>query len=196
MAGASFSSRVLTLRDGAAVDVRPLTSRETAGLARFAASLSPASRAFFLPHAYDDATLARHVARNARGSDLSLVTAAGPEIVGYAFLWEFDLRFPLLGLGVADAWQGRGLGSALLDLLIAEARAADREGIELTTVPDNIRARHLYEGRGFRVTGEVDNVAGDGRVVRELRMSLTFRPGTISQRRLFSPPQVSRAAPA
>lgn len=188
MAGASFGSRVLTLRDGAAVDVRPLTSRETAGLARFAASLSPASRAFFLPHDYDDATLARHVARNARGSDLSLVTAAGPEIVGYAFLWEFDLRFPLLGLGVADTWQGRGLGSRLLDLLINEARAADREGIELTTVPANISARHLYESRGFRVAGEVDNVAGDGRIVRELRMFLPLHDGARPPERTFAPP--------
>ena len=189
MPGAPFTVRTLPLRDGAGVEVRPLTSGETEALARFDANLGAASRACFLPHAYDVATLARHVARHARGTDLSLVAAAGKDIVGYAFLWEFDRPFPLLGLGVADAWQGRGLGGALLDLLVVEARAAGRDGIDLTTVPSNLRARRLYESRGFRAAGEVDNVAGDGRVVRELRLVLAFRPGAAPGSRAFSPPR-------
>lgn len=117
------------------------------------------------------------------------MATAGPEVVGYAFLWEFDRPFPLLGLGVADARQGRGLGGALLDLLIDEARTAACDGLELTTVPANIRARRLYESRGFHVTGEVDNVAGDGRVVRELRMVLALRDGARPPERAFAPPR-------
>lgn len=188
MSGPADADQSIRLRDGAVLEVRPLTARETAGLARFDANLSPASRALFLPHAYDEATLAHHVARHARGQDLSWVAVAGETVVGYAFLWEFDQPFPLLGLGVADAWQGRGLGGVLLDRLVAAARAAHRDGIELTTVPHNVRARALYESRGFRVTGEVDNVAGDGRVVRELRMLLTIRSGARPPERRYAPP--------
>lgn len=188
MSGPAETDRSIRLRDGAILEVRPLTARETAGLARFDATLSPASRALFLPHAYDEATLARQVARHARGEDLSWVAVARETVAGYAFLWEFAQPFPLLGLGVADAWQGRGLGGALLDRLVAAARAAHRDGIELTTVPHNLRARGLYESRGFQVTGEVDNVAGDGRVVRELRLLLTFRSGARPPERRFAPP--------
>lgn len=182
------AARTIRLRDGAVLEVRPLTKGETAALARFDAALSRASRALFLPHAYDETTLARHVARAARGEDLSWVAFAGETVAGYAFLWEFDQPFPVLGLGVADAWQGRGLGGTLLDQLVAAARAAGRAGIELTTVPANTRAKNLYESRGFLVAGEVDNLAGDGRVVRELRMRLTLQQGARPSERRFAPP--------
>ena len=188
MSGREDTGRTIRLRDGAEVEVRPLSAREIAGLARFNAALSASSRALFLPHAYDETTLTRQVARHTRGEDLSLVVAEDERIVAYAFLWEYDRSFPLLGLGVADAWQGRGLGGALLDRLVAAAVVAARDGIELTTVPHNTRARSLYESRGFRVAGEVDNIAGDGRVVRELRMCLALRAGGRSPERRFAPP--------
>jgi ribosomal protein S18 acetylase RimI-like enzyme len=188
MSGREDTGRTIRLRDGAEVEVRPLSAREIAGLARFNAALSASSRALFLPHAYDETTLTRQVARHTRGEDLSLVVAEDERIVAYAFLWEYDRPFPLLGLGVADAWQGRGLGGALLDRLVAAAVVAARDGIELTTVPHNTRARSLYESRGFRVAGEGDNIAGDGRVVRELRMCLALRAGRRSPERRFAPP--------
>lgn len=188
MSGREDTGRTIRLRDGAEVEVRPLSAREIAGLARFNAALSASSRALFLPHAYDETTLTRQVARHTRGEDLSLVVAEDERIVAYAFLWEYDRPFPLLGLGVADAWQGRGLGGALLDRLVAAAVVAARDGIELTTVPHNTRARSLYESRGFRVAGEVDNIAGDGRMVRELRMCLALRAGGRSPKRRFAPP--------
>jgi ribosomal protein S18 acetylase RimI-like enzyme len=60
--------------------------------------------------------------------------------------------------------------------------------VELTTVPANLRAHRLYESRGFREIGEVDNIAGDGRVVRELRMLLPLRDGARPPERTFAPP--------
>ena len=188
MSGREDTGRTIRLRDGAVVEVRPLSAREIAALARFNAALSASSRALFLPHAYDETTLKRQVARHEQGEDLSLVAAKEERIVAYAFLWEYDRPFPVLGLGVADTWQGRGLGGALLDRLVAAAVSAARDGIELTTVPHNARARSLYESRGFRVAGEVDNTAGDGRVVRELRMRLTLRADARPPERRFAPP--------
>ena len=51
MPRAPFIVRLVRLRDGAEVEVRPLTPGETKALARFDANLGAASRAFFLPHA-------------------------------------------------------------------------------------------------------------------------------------------------
>jgi hypothetical protein len=41
---------------------------------------------------------------------------------------------------------------------------------------------------GFELVGEVDNVAGDGRVVREYRMFLALQPGARPPAREFKPP--------
>lgn len=179
---------LLTARNGTRLELRALTTSELPALARFDASLSAATRAVFLPHAYDSATLARQVERHAAGLDRSYVVALGAEIVGYFFLWEFDHAVPLLGLGLADAWQGQGLGLPLLQRLIAEARDAGRAGLELTTVLTNSRAFALYQRAGFVRIGEVDNIAGDGRVVREHRMFLALQPGATPPDREFRPP--------
>lgn len=178
----------LTARNGTALEVREFTAGEIPALRRFNAGLSAATGAVFLPHAYDEATLRRYVERQARGLDRIYVLGHGDEIVGYFFLWEFDHPVPLLGIGLADAWQGQGLGEPMMLRLIAEARAAGRAGLELTTVTTNARAFRLYGRVGFKLVGEVDNVAGDGRVVREYRMFLPLRPGAEPPVREFKPP--------
>lgn len=178
----------LQARDGARLAVRLLTAIEVEALRRFDAGLSAATRAFFLPHAYNLETLRGYVERNRRSEDRSYVLGAAQEVAGYFFLWEFDRPVPLLGLGLADAWQGRGLGGQMLRILIADARAAGCEGVELTTVTTNTRAFRLYASAGFHLLGEVENVAGDGRVVREYRMFLALKPGARPPVREFKPP--------
>ena len=175
-------------RNGARLAVRPLTAVELPALQRFNAELSAATRAVFLPHAYDDTTLGRYVERHARGLDRIYVLGRDREVVGYFFLWEFDHPVPLLGIGLADAWQGQGLGEPMMRRLVEEARRAARDGVELTTVTTNARAFRLYTRVGFALIGEVDNVAGDGRVVREYRMFLPLRPDAQPPGREFKPP--------
>lgn len=188
MAPPSPSSLTLTARNGAVLEIRMLSAAEVPGLQRFNAGLAPATRALFLPHAYDAGTLARYVERHAAGRDRIFVLGRGAEIVGYFFLWEFDQPVPLLGIGLADAWQGQGLGEPMLRLLLDEATGAGREGLELTTVTANARALQLYRKVGFELVGEVDNRAGDGRVVREYRMFLPLRAGARPPVREFRPP--------
>lgn len=178
----------LRARNGTVLALRPLTPAEIPALQRFAVGLSPATRAVFLPHAYDERTLAGYVARQQAGLDRIFVLGHGAEVVGYFFLWECDRPVPLLGLGLADAWQGQGLGEPLLRFLVAEARAGGCTGVELTTVTTNARAFRLYQRVGFELVGEVDNVAGDGRVVREYRMFLPLQAGARPPEREFRPP--------
>jgi len=176
-------------RGGDVLAVRRLGSGDLEALRRFFAGLSAATRAVFLPHAVDAATLARCVERDRRALDRAYVLATGSDVVGYFFLWEFDQPVPLLGLGLADAWQGRGLGAQMLARLIADARAGGRMAVELTTVPGNDRARGLYQRAGFIFLGDVENVAGDGRMVREHRLFLPLQPGAQPPSRHFGPPE-------
>jgi ribosomal protein S18 acetylase RimI-like enzyme len=178
----------LTARDGTRLAIRPLTVDEVGALQRFDAGLSTTTRALFLPHAYDAATLLRYAARHHSGQDLILLLMRASEVAGYFFLWEFDQPVPLLGLGLADAWQGRGLGEPMLRHLIAVADAAGRSGLELTTVTSNTRALHLYRKVGFQPWGEVENIAGDGRRVREYRLFLPLQPGALPPPRTFQAP--------
>ncbi|MBL9210493.1 MAG: GNAT family N-acetyltransferase [Opitutaceae bacterium] len=175
-------------RAGDRVGVRRLGAGDVAALPRFFAGLAAATRAVFLPHATDTATLARCIERDQRGLDRAYVLDVDGGIVGYFFLWEFDQPVPLLGLGLADAWQGRGLGDQMLARLIADARSAGRTAVELTTVPGNTRALAVYQRAGFVHVGDVENVAGDGRIVREHRMFLPLQPGARPPERHFGPP--------
>jgi ribosomal protein S18 acetylase RimI-like enzyme len=51
-----------------------------------------------------------------------------------------------------DHWGG-GIGGRLVDAALAEARSRGYERAQLWTQVDNVRARRLYEGRGFRPSG-------------------------------------------
>lgn len=77
-----------------------------------------------------------------------LLPESGP---GYGFV---DAATPELSMGVVRAWRGRGVGSRLLDALIATAREQGLPALSLSVKSDN-RARRLYERVGFRPVGEV-----------------------------------------
>lgn len=88
---------------------------------------------------------------------VGLATADGA-VVGFAE-WAYDDSDGTYGLGgivIDHPQQGRGLGRAALDALVAHLRAQPVPGdIVLTVHADNERARGLYERYGFAATGEV-----------------------------------------
>jgi ribosomal protein S18 acetylase RimI-like enzyme len=164
-------------RDGEALVARRLGAGDAPAMQRFHAALLPESRRRFLPHRYDDATLAQVLARSVAGADLTLGLFAGERLAGYFFLWYFRERVPLLGIGLLDEYQQRGLGKPMMELLIRLARESGKEGIELTTMLDNHNAFALYQKVGFRYLQDVQNVIGDGTVVVERAMFYEIVPG-------------------
>ena len=174
--------------NGTTVEVRSLAQRDRPALQQFNATLSDASRSLFLPHAYDDKTLVRIAERSEDGTDYTIVALVDDCIIGYAFLWDIQDPVPVLGIGLADAWQGQGLGHALMEHLIATAKERGASGIELTTTPKNERAFALYQKMGFKHIGDTDNIAGDGRTVRERVLFLALIPDAGPPTRRFGPP--------
>lgn len=80
----------------------------------------------------------------------------------------------ILTLGTAPAWQGRGLGGALLDELIAIAVGDEAtRALTLDVLAANSVARALYASRGFEI---VDRVVADSgeRAGRVLCMRMTI----------------------
>jgi len=87
-----------------------------------------------------------------------LLAWAGEEMVGQADLWPGEqpdvAHAGTLGISVAKAWRGAGLGRRLMAATIAQAKAW--EGfcrIELEVTAWNARAIGLYESLGFVVEG-------------------------------------------
>ena len=88
----------------------------------------------------------------------------GEEIAGCGALKRLDARRgELKSMRVADAFLGRGVGRALLEHLLGEARARRIESLWLETgsVPAFVPALKLYESAGFVRCGPFDGYTDD-----------------------------------
>jgi ribosomal protein S18 acetylase RimI-like enzyme len=129
-------------------------------LAQFYNGLSKASRRTFRPLGWETsaARCAEIVAENLAGSKYDLVAVTGlgegTEIVGWSFVWDLWSKEPNFGLGIADAYQGKGLGGTIMDQVLADVQAAGVERVYLIVVQDNYVAYGMYGRRGFVRYGE------------------------------------------
>ena len=89
---------------------------------------------------------------------------AGPVVPGGCFL---NLLFV-----VPERW-GEGIGGAILDAFLAEARRRQYSRIHLWTHDDNERSHRLFARRGFSPTGRT--AEGKGEWARELRRAAGAR---------------------
>ncbi len=73
----------------------------------------------------------------------------GTQIAAYAVVMIGAGEAHVLNLSVARALQRRGLGSAVLDMLMSEARACSAHDMLLEVRPSNLAGRALYARAGF-----------------------------------------------
>jgi ribosomal protein S18 acetylase RimI-like enzyme len=172
----SIRSR-LVLSDGREIVIRRPDPQDEQALIAFFDSLSPQSRRLFLPHQTTIPVIRRRIERSMLGEDLVYLAWDGQTVAGYFFLWNFADPVSLLGIGIADNYQGLKLGQQFMAILIEDARQGNRDGIELTTMQDNDRAFHVYQKMGFQYLGDVENEIGDGTIVIERAMFLPLREG-------------------
>lgn len=94
--------------------------------------------------------------QNASPRDLLILAKENGEILGDAHVEALPRRMAhrgSIGITVRKAAWGRGIGTALLERLIAHAREQGLEILSLEVRSDNGRAIHLYEKFGFRKIG-------------------------------------------
>lgn len=101
----------------------------------------------------------------------------GDALAGYAKLGPNDLpgeapraTLELYHLYVLAPWHGTGVGPALMDWTLDEARRRGASHLQLSVFIDNHRARRFYEKRGFEEVGRyvflVGNHEDDDRIMR------------------------------
>lgn len=108
---------------------------------------------------------------------LQLVAVHGGEVVGQLGLEQYlrvrQAHVGSFGMGVATAWQGKGVGSRLLTAALDVAdNWMNLHRVELTVYADNEAAHHLYRKFGFEVEGRLrDYAVRDGVFVDTLSMA-------------------------
>ena len=134
----------------ASAEIRPARPTDLAALGEFFAGLSPRTRYLrFFAAVTPTGSMLRRLAGGA-GADV-LVATDGGVIIGHAM--AVDRAGPGrgctadVGVVVADAWQGRGIGSALLRALIGRARARGVAWLTMDVEYGNTLVRDLIVRR-------------------------------------------------
>jgi ribosomal protein S18 acetylase RimI-like enzyme len=78
--------------------------------------------------------------------------------VGHAMGQRDGIEIILYSLYVHPEWQRKGIGSALLDAVIADHPEA--KAIRLEVLKDNAAAIAWYRTKGFETYGETENATG------------------------------------
>ena len=142
----------VVLRDGSTVSVRPVRASDEQKLAAFFSGLSLESRVFrfFAAIANADA-MAKGMANVDYRTRYGIVALSGADeqIVGHAMYVEEAPRKAELAVAIADAYQGRGLGTILLGQLAEAAAAAGYDVLEAIVKPENHRMLDMLRESGF-----------------------------------------------
>jgi ribosomal-protein-alanine N-acetyltransferase len=104
-----------------------------------------------------------------------VVAEIGHQVVGYAGLMTFGAEADIQTLAVAAESQRQGVGSRLLDVLLAEAqgRGCSRVTLEVSAVSEP--AQRLYLRRGFEVIARRSGYYGPGADALIMRLRLRLR---------------------
>jgi acetyltransferase len=148
---AELQDRV-TLADGTAVELRPIKpSDESAWRAMLARSSEATIRARFFTAISDFShdVAARYVFTD-YDRELAIAAFVGGQMHGVCR----QISDPAgdsaeIALFIEDAWQGRRLGSALLDYGIMVARERGTKSLVAETLPDNTRMIQAFKEHGF-----------------------------------------------
>jgi GNAT superfamily N-acetyltransferase len=167
--------RVVTLRDGGVVRLRPIRPDDETRLQSFFERLSPRTvyQRFFTTYRRLPAAWYREFANVDYARRFALVAeevgVEGIRLRGVA-RWEPAEEAGALeiALVIEDAWQSRGLGSALFRLLIETARARGHERFCADVLAENDRMLRM-----LRVQTEIQQTSAEHGVVH-----VCFGPGT------------------
>ncbi len=139
-------TRIVTLKHGPALVVRPLRNGDTATVAAVFGRLGAESRRLRFngpkPCLPDDEL--RHLARTDGGHHALVAWVEGdPRPVAIARLARTSRGSAEIAFAVVDEYQHRGIGAALASELVADARLAGISEITALTSPDNPAALAL-----------------------------------------------------
>src|ERR1051326_153556 len=148
-----IESHRVVLRDGSLASIRPTTVEDAPALAEFFAQLSPVSRyqRFFSAGEPPDDLVRRLADSSDPARTLTLVAERATGVVATASYIALSSDAAEAAFAVSDAFQGRGLATALLSRLAAAAAARGFRRFEATTLAENARMLEVFRDSGFEI---------------------------------------------
>ena len=141
---------------GPPVIVRPATLGDVDALVALVAEVAGEGRWIATEAPVDVEQRRRRMVEDVeREEAIVLVAEAGGVPVGQLGLHLAPYGVADLGMLVAAGWRGRGVGTALLDEAVRQAREAGAHKIALQVWPHNTAAIALYERFGFQREGHL-----------------------------------------
>ncbi|MBQ7782585.1 MAG: GNAT family N-acetyltransferase [Oscillospiraceae bacterium] len=101
-----------------------------------------------------DETKANLVKLIKSSSDKIYVAVCGTEVAGYIHVNDYDLIYAphmknIMGIAVAEKWQRKGIGKALLSEAEKWAKQTDAKGIRLVSGAARTEAHKFYHSCGY-----------------------------------------------
>jgi acetyl coenzyme A synthetase (ADP forming)-like protein len=164
----------VVLRDGTTLRLRPLRSTDGRALQDFLAQLSPDSVYFRFFNPRPDPEVVRRLLTADGDTEFALIAECGGAIVALAQYARFaqDRSRAEAAFLVADAMQGRGVGTRLLEQLAEHARPRGIETFHAWVMGANHRMLQVFVDSGFSVRSKSER--GTIEVVLSLEQTETF----------------------
>jgi acetyl coenzyme A synthetase (ADP forming)-like protein len=168
---AEVATTDVVVRDGSTVCLRASTSEDLAALELFLAGLSPESRRFrFFGLGALTTPRVRMLLDNPAG--LSMVAESTGRMVAFAGFYRDPVHRDRaeVAFAVADALQGHGIGTRLLERLAGLAREQGIQTFDAYVLSDNQRMLQVFRDSGFAVSTAIE------RGVNHVTLSLAITP--------------------
>ena len=149
----------VVLRDGSTLAVRTVREDDIDALLTFFTELSPESRyyRFLGTPRMDSATLAQLVPADP-GLGKALIGECGERIVAFAGYYRTarGSNRAEVAFAIADAFQGRGIGTRLLEQLADIARSEKTSTFDAYVLGENRKMMDVFLESGYRVSRRID----------------------------------------
>ncbi len=173
-------SRRIVLRDGSAATVRAATSADVPAMRQFFLNLSPESRyrRFFTASKPPEALISRLSDSTDPARNLTLIAERSVEsqvrIVAAASYTAITAETADAAFAVADQFQGKGVGTALLERLALAAAEAGFRRFQADTLVSNTPMLEVFRDSGFEIRSKSSGGAVD------VQLSLVPSAATVS----------------
>jgi acetyl coenzyme A synthetase (ADP forming)-like protein len=149
----------VVLRTGRTLRIRPIRAEDREALLHFYGRLSKETlHARFFGLSSPEVALASSPTVVDYDREFGVVAESAGEVVAVAhyFASKTEPRVAEVAFAIAEASQGRGIGTKLLEILTAAARTHDIDRFDAYVLADNGRMLDVFKGMGFSVTSELD----------------------------------------
>ncbi|HSY50044.1 MAG TPA: GNAT family N-acetyltransferase [Thermoanaerobaculia bacterium] len=183
-----FESEVV-LRTGHTLHLRPVRAEDRERLIAFYARLSAeALHARFFDTCTPDRAAAYSPAEVDYDREFGVIGESNEDIIAVAHYFASPRRNNVaeVAFAIADSGQGHGIGTKLLEVLIAAARTHGIDRFEADVLADNRRMLDVFLGMGFIV--ETDMEAGT------VHLSFPIAPTLLTEQRAAERSQTAAAA--